>query len=1010
MFRRMFLPILLLTFGLTIGVASGQSVIKVNFQSATQGSGEVPLGYLPDYGDVFGDRGNGFSYGWSVDKTGSSRDRDSSRSPDQRYDTLNDFVHWQTGTGFWEIAIPNSTYNVYIVSGDPGYLDQTNSYDVEGTIITDLTPQPQLPRWDEHKVTVTVADGHLTVDIAPGADPKICFIHIADANVAQPISPPDRSLWQSTSALLTWTPGLNAVQHDVYLGTNFNDVNNANNSTPDIYKGRQDPNSYSASGLIPGTTYYWRIDEVNGDNVWKGDIWAFTVQLLTAYDPQPFDGEIFVDPNVVLSWSKGATAALHYIYFGDSYESVRDATSSSPEFKGLKASGTTTWDPPDSLSLNKTYYWRVDEMESGGTTCTGAVWSFTTATRLGGGVKGRYYNNSTFTEPPTLIRIDPQIDFDWGLDSPDPNITNVDDFSVRWTGQIEIPASGEWTFWLQVEHGVRLWVNGQLLIEEEPGIIAWYSATVTLEAGFYPIMMEYYEIGNIALVQLLWQGPLVPIRQVIPSGAFTPPYAAGIPNPQNGAEDVKNEPTLSWSPGDKATKHEIYFGTDEDAVENATTAAPEYKVTKNLGSESYKPGTLEFNTTYYWRIDEVNDPNIWKGGVWSFTTGNYLVVDDFEDYNDYQPDRIFDTWIDGWGIAANGSQVGYGTPPFAEQTIVNSGSQQSMPLSYDNTAGVTYSEAVRTFDNPQDWTREDAQTLTLFFRGYPAAFIEDPTGTYTMAAAGSDIWGQSDEFRYAYKMLSGDGSISARVVSVENTDSMAKAGVMIRETLDPFSMHGFMCITPESRRAFQNRPETAFDSFSAHGDPNSITIPGWVRLERQGNNITAYYSEDGIDWIQQPDDENTGDDASVNPQTIVMRQDIHVGLAVCSHNANAICTAVFSDIKTTGAVSGDWQVEAIGVDMPANDPAQLYIIVKGGGTEKVVEHPDNPNAVLTDDWQRWDISLSVLSDAGVDLASIENMTIGVGQTDGQDGAGTMYFDDIRLYRPNIPEPNAPAEE
>jgi len=269
-----------------------------------------------------------------------------------------------------------------------------------------------------------------------------------------------------------------------------------------------------------------------------------------------------------------------------------------------------------------------------------------------------------------------------------------------------------------------------------------------------------------------------------------------------------------------------------------------------------------------------------------------------------------------------------------------------------------------------------------------------------MGAGGSDVWYISDEFRYAYKVLSGDGSITARVVSVENTNDWAKAGVMIRETLEPFSVNGFMCATPDGRRVFQNRPIAASDSFSANSDSGSITLPLWVRLVRQGNTITAYYSQNGVNWVQQPDDENTGEDASPNPQTIVMRQDVFIGLAHTSHNSNAIGTSVFSEVTTTGNVTGAWQVEAIGVEMFANDPQPLYVAVEGAGAENVVEHPDNPNAVLSNDWQRWDISLSIFEDANVDLNAVEKLSIGVGSKTApqQSGAGTLYFDDIRLYR------------
>ncbi len=96
---------------------------------------------------------------------------------------------------------------------------------------------------------------------------------------------------------------------------------------------------------------------------------------------------------------------------------------------------------------------------------------------------------------------------------------------------------------------------------------------------------------------------------------------------------------------------------------------------------------------------------------------------------------------------------------------------------------------------------------------------------------------------------------------------------------------------------------------------------------------------------------------------------------------------------------------------PANNAQPLYVSVEGGGTVKVVEHPDNPNAVLEDNWHQWDVPLTVLSDAGVDLTSVDKMTIGVGsQIVPQDGEGRLYFDEVGLYLPSPPEPNTPAEE
>jgi hypothetical protein len=117
------------------------------------------------------------------------------------------------------------------------------------------------------------------------------------------------------------------------------------------------------------------------------------------------------------------------------------------------------------------------------------------------------------------------------------------------------------------------------------------------------------------------------------------------------------------------------------------------------------------------------DPNTpWKGNVWSFTTVDFilvLVVDDFERYTDGDTGfdiNIWQVWIDGFGVANNGSQVGYFFPPYAEQTIIHGG-HQSMPLFYNNTGDTMISEAVRTLYPAQDWTINDADTLTLYLRG-----------------------------------------------------------------------------------------------------------------------------------------------------------------------------------------------------------------------------------------------------------------------------------------------------
>jgi hypothetical protein len=194
------------------------------------------------------------------------------------------------------------------------------------------------------------------------------------------------------------------------------------------------------------------------------------------------------------------------------------------------------------------------------------------------------------------------------------------------------------------------------------------------------------------------------------------------PRPVEGEVDVLLDRKLVWNPGiasrdtfELYSEHQIYFGTDFDDVNTATvpmatvTDANEYSI------------PLDYDTTYCWRVDEVSslDPdNPVKGEVWSFTAANYIVVEDFEDYNDYEPDTIYLTWIDGWDDPQNGSTSGYPNPIFGigehymETTIVHGGAQ-SMPLFYDNSAGL--SEVTKTLN--ADWTQDDVVALTLFYHG-----------------------------------------------------------------------------------------------------------------------------------------------------------------------------------------------------------------------------------------------------------------------------------------------------
>jgi hypothetical protein len=286
---------------LTAGVASAAPfTVKVNFQLATA---PVPPGYLPDSGLAFGDRGNGFTYGWSRDITADSRER--SAHADKRYDTL---IHLQKGVdAIWEIVIPNGKYNVHMICGDPSNTDQTNTLSVENVICTD--PNGQTGNFDKYDVTVTVTDGRLTIKPAPGsANSKICFVDIvmaSDPRKAHDPIPMDKGTDIPRDAVLSWTAPASAQKHNVYLGTDFADVNNATVANPlNVLAGAgQTATTFEPAGVFAyGKTYYWRVDEVNAppsSTVVKGDVWSFTVEpyaypiknvTATASDSQPTAG------------------------------------------------------------------------------------------------------------------------------------------------------------------------------------------------------------------------------------------------------------------------------------------------------------------------------------------------------------------------------------------------------------------------------------------------------------------------------------------------------------------------------------------------------------------------------------------------------------------------------------------------------------------------------------------------------------------------------------------------
>ncbi len=394
-----------------------------------------------------------------------------------------------------------------------------------------------------------------------------------------------------------------------------------------------------------------------------------------ASGPTPADGALYPDTWVNISWLPGDFAVSHDIYLGDNFDDVNAGSAST--FQGNQTDtfivvGFPGFSFPDGLIPGTTYYWRIDEVNDTepNSPWVGPVWSFS-------------------IPPKTAYNPDPAD----GAES------------------VDLNANLSWTTGFGAKlHTVYF---GDNFDDVNNATVGLPQGTTTFSPGPLELAKTYYwrvdEFDGIDTFKgNVW--------------SFTTEGAVGNPNPANGAADVAQTPILTWSPGVFAASHQIYFGTDKDAVKNADAGSPEYKGSGNLGSESYDPGKLELYATYYWRIDEANNTNAdspWTGNVWSFTMADFLIVEDFEDYNDYPPDEIFSTWIDGYGTTTNGSTAGYAEPDwnagehYVETTIVHGGSQ-SMPLFYDN--NFKYSEAAMTLTQ-RDWTEEGVGVLSLWFRG-----------------------------------------------------------------------------------------------------------------------------------------------------------------------------------------------------------------------------------------------------------------------------------------------------
>jgi hypothetical protein len=504
-------------------------------------------------------------------------------------------------------------------------------------------------------------------------------------------SPEDTESDVSFKTSLGWTPGEFADTHNVFFGTDLNDVNNAtvNNPLGVTVAQALDVNSYIPGALEYGVTYFWRVDEVNAPSKpgsYKGDVWSFT--------SEPYVYKLPADRITVtaISSAKG----------NDPINTINEAgldpnTDEHSNGSGSWASsGTDTNDVWIRYDFDKAY--KLQEM---------LVWNYNHTLLWRYGFKDVLIEYSedgqTWTQNTSVTQ------FDRASGKPDYVYNTVVPFNGVSAKSVRITALSNW---------------------------------------------GTYKNSGLSEIRFIY----LPVR-------------ARYPKPEADSNEVSINTTLSWRPGREAVSHNVYISTSEEAIENGS--APVHTVTVN----SYVP-SLNLGQAYYWRVDEANNsetPSLWQGDMWSFISQEYVTIDNFEDYNDSSGYEIWSTWIDGYGIDENGSQMGHTNAPFAEKTIKEQG-RQSAPIYYDNTtAKANYSEVTRTFDSTMNWQVSGADTIRLYYHGvadqaaenlYIA--LEDSTGKSAKVFAPADALGTTEwtEWVIPYSQFTGVNMTKIKKISI----------------------------------------------------------------------------------------------------------------------------------------------------------------------------------------------------------------------------------------------------
>lgn len=412
-----------------------------------------------------------------------------------------------------------------------------------------------------------------------------------------------------------------------------------------------------------------------------------------------------------------------------------------------------------------------------------------------------------------------------------------------------------------------------------------------------------------------------------------PPDTPAYNLPANGATNVPTTGvSLSFYAGLWAHLYDIYFGT--------TPEPPLLETNKRLGPSQwstdyrlYALPELQPGTRYYWKIVSKTMAHLEAPGVvWSFTTAGTAP-------NNTPPTVSISSPAAGATFtapatiaiaasAADGDGSIAKVEFYAGNTLIGSDTVAPYAIDWSGAGAGSYNLTAVATDNGNASTTSAAVSVTVAPgdpppNGLPAGWSNTDigatgaagsatfsNGTFTVTGAGADVWGTADQLHYVYRSLTGDGTIVARVTSIEFVHAWTKVGVMIRNSVTPSAAQGFMLVAASATKGvpFQRRPTDGGTSVSSPGSQS--TAPRWVKLVRAGNLITGYESPDGVNWTV------------VGSDTFTMGSTVLIGLGVSSHVTGVTATATFDNVTVT---------EATPPPPPQNQPPTVAVTSPSAG-------------------------------------------------------------------------------